>query len=393
MNKEIKIDANNFKLHFFNWLKANEFIDGEEDLKFSFWNVDTSIPSYLNELFLHAKKVACLSVIPAEKDGDYLIEDEFPGKNPMSFARLHQLLRVGLFFNMIKIEYTSDMKYKTLKSFIEAICEKNIILKYNETLGNYNDYYEYLINNLKEISASLKTLIVEEQDFAKEWTINLLAYLFVINKYFNEDIDHDNLLLIVDKFKDSKRTVSANLILFLKTFMPIKGFINVFVNGINEGIKGFVDENVNEDIGYAGEFVFNLIIKSWNKYKTVFKNNSAYLGDVISQYKWISQEKRMNPYDFELNDGTKIVEVKTTRGNPNKANFRISIKEFEKMKEYEKSGFVCYIKNIDLNIIDFENKKLIDDSFVNENNIIFYRGDDIIKKFNLRPIGFFASEY
>jgi hypothetical protein len=84
----------------------------------------------------------------------------------------------------------------------------------------------------------------------------------VINKYFNEDIDHDNLLLIVDKFKDSKRTVSANLILFLKTFMPIKGFINVFVNGINEGIKGFVDENVNEDIGYAGEFVFNLIIKS-----------------------------------------------------------------------------------------------------------------------------------
>jgi hypothetical protein len=101
----------------------------------------------------------------------------------------------------------------------------------------------------------------------------------------------------------------------------------------------------------------------------------------------------MNPYDFELNDGTKIVEVKTTRGNPNKANFRISIKEFEKMKEYEKSGFVCYIKNIDLNIIDFENKKLIDDSFVNENNIIFYRGDDIIKKFNLRPIGFFASEY
>jgi hypothetical protein len=56
MNKEIKIDANNFKLHFFNWLKENEFIDGEEDLKFSFWNVDTSIPSYLNELFLHAKK-------------------------------------------------------------------------------------------------------------------------------------------------------------------------------------------------------------------------------------------------------------------------------------------------------------------------------------------------
>jgi hypothetical protein len=387
-----KVDL--FISEFRNWLKRENL---NETMKIEFWNVDTSFSHYLHKLLVYSKKTNSFSCLvdkeyeKAEmKNKKFVVKANYNDKE-LSYAALHQTIRVGLFFNIF--EDIRDLEnYKDTVNFFVDFVNNKFELNFRNEFCKSDNIIEYINNNFKIIKENWRKYfeIAKEGIFIESTFRRMLSNLFYSDFIYRDDIDDNESLNIAEKFKLKQNTNAFEIIRFIKTNKSMLGSIKTLLNNSNDISFEVIEENKNMDLGYAGEIAFNYIVKHKNDFENLFAK-SELKPLKFNKVEWTSSENKYSPYDFMV-DNFATFEVKTTGKSLNKSQFILSSNEWDNILKQQGRGFICHLKSFDLNWVDYDKQELKDSHYINEENFKIFTLSELKSQFNFNSRGFYVRE-
>lgn len=329
-----------------------------------FWNIDTSFTSCLS--FMKSLGVGSL-VILSNKDNEVdnkgvvypIIGDT---NKPKAKSTIIQYIRIGILFDIF--EYQIEDNYKSHNDFFYKVKNNKLELKFKKIFLEAHSIVDYVYDNIKNIIDNWKHITLLKESNAiindtKDLIFDLILYSW-IRKNNKEEREVFNYL----KNRTRKKlTVSSQIMTSYNQCLYLVDCIDQFLYDkpeINEFNK--YNQAKEKIIGYAGEFIFDLFARNISKYKNKIpyeKLKKVPFKNIV----WESVNKPKSPYDFKI-DNT-FIEVKSTTTNLQKTKFILSSNEWYHITEHPDSSYVCHIKNIKPENIDFSNQlnniKLLDE--------------------------------
>lgn len=402
---------NDLEKLFRKWLTENGFSgDGE----FKIWNVDTSLVTMLNTLkngninkLIFEGNTNGSKYNFCETNNRLKVKNfnEIPGK---SFSAWHQRIRVGLFFDCFDLKFEVFERYTNISEFFKDWSDNKIDLNFKDSFFNAPSITNYILDNTKNILDNWKKIDeFSNKAFAKKDLYNILFNLWLVHYSstisesfkFNWNSPGEYFLSIIDEMKLNNKinsSIEESYKEFFKTFNKLQNFMNViFNNNISKNnTQVFWTEKRNEEVGYAGEFLFNTLLelKEIN-----YVDLPEDLIKDLNVFTWVSKKNKYSDHDFKV--GEYFVEVKTTEKNDKIDRFMISENELNLMESNKENFFLCFIKNIKIDEIDWvyskENVKLFkkkEESNKDGIEIKFYNYFELKDNFNFKPKGYWVSE-